>query len=269
MTCVLQATETKWVVSRLVPGKEYYFSVRAANSAGKGNYSKIAGPFSTSSSAPRRPAPLKLIEVGSNFCVISIVLPYDNGSPIFSCVLRSRRLQGPLSDKERDDSGEISHELAEREDKFPPSALTKTADGIIAGATSDEKSSGVSFPSSDVELLYTLRGLLPGTDYELKWCAENEVGRGLFAKAVVMMTQPDAPDMPSSLCPGGDDGRRKKPSSDQVVHWQRRQQIQPFSELGAVKKTDPTSSGVNLAMNSKKAIAAGYVRPTSPGLSLA
>lgn len=93
-----------------VPGRDYFFVIRAVGEAGKGRWSRVVGPVHMEMEPPRRAEPLRVEMAACWSCRFSFNVPYDGGSPILDAVANIRFLRGPAAEK--DDGGNGTHGTA-------------------------------------------------------------------------------------------------------------------------------------------------------------
>eukprot|EP00435_Cladocopium_sp_Y103_P015304 s4318_g3.t1 len=48
-------------------------------------------------------------------------------------------------------------------------------------------------------VLVTFEDLKPGTEYEIRWCCQNAMGRSPFSGPLVLKTNPNHPDQPFAV----------------------------------------------------------------------
>ncbi|CAJ1439540.1 unnamed protein product, partial [Effrenium voratum] len=99
------APKQKCSLSRLLPGQDYYFIVRAVASSGKGEFSKVLGPCTTEKESPQKAQALELHDIELYTCSTRLRLPFNYGSPITEVHTVLRRLDGPLALEEMDEEG--------------------------------------------------------------------------------------------------------------------------------------------------------------------
>lgn len=179
---ILPADKLSYSFEGLVPGRTYHATIRAKNSAGKGNWSVPLGPLRTKSSVPSHVQKFEPVRTDNSVCSFAFTLPYDNGERIDQCIVQTTWLNGPTADHEKDPLTRKPHpHIKNREDTFDPWACEPLEGGD--------------------QPVYKLQNLLPGTDYEVKWCAANSLGRGIFSPPVVITTLSNVPDVPSTVNP--------------------------------------------------------------------
>jgi hypothetical protein len=193
LSIVLDPSQTSCELAHLVPGRTYHVIVRAKNSAGKGNWSIPFGPLLTNSSVPARSARLAPMELQPTSCALALSLPYNNGAAIEQCIICTKRLYGPIAETELDGDSNPHGHISEREDSFDPRICQKIQ--VDWGEDGDEEEG----------LVHVLESLLPGTDYQVKWCAVNRLGRGLFSPSIVITTMAHIPDRPRAAMPHNHD----------------------------------------------------------------
>jgi hypothetical protein len=193
-TCmfVISPKNLAFSVEGLAPGKEYYTIIRAKNKAGSGNWSSPIGPLRTKSAVPAHTEMLEPVIVHHHMVTLAFALPYDNGEPIERCIIKAKWLFGPTSSEEVyfDDQTNkhlLHPHLMEREEVFDPYSceLMEFEDGQHGGQLKMRT--------------YSLTGLLAGTDYQIKWCAKNKLGGGMFSKSIVVTTEANVPDIPKNV----------------------------------------------------------------------
>lgn len=231
-TFVLAPGKLNFLIEGLAPGKEYYTTIRAKNKAGSGNWAFPIGPMKTKSTTPAHTEALEPVIVHHHMCTLAFNLPYDSGEPIQYCMIKAKWLFGPTSHEEvywdeEDYKHKLHPHLMEREEKFDPFACEvmelewmkeeeekdpekrgsqRTSgrrksgsgeEGLFLGQAAEGKKENVKPLGKKVQMrCFPLEGLLAGTEYQVKWCAVNALGAGMYSKSIVISTEPNVPDVP-------------------------------------------------------------------------
>jgi hypothetical protein len=199
--CVYSPLETRitsFEFKTLVPGRNYYFMVRAVSDAGKAEWSWITEAMRTPSLVPRFCDELVVEETGLCNAVLSLQLPYDNGSPVTDAVLVVKRQFGPISEWEAspDEPDGIRGNHRKRQYDFDPREHPWAAD--VASKATD------SLPG-EARYRVELDDLLPGTGYEVWWKVKNAIGDSEWSDGAKFCTLCGIPDPPDMILHGGDD----------------------------------------------------------------
>jgi hypothetical protein len=173
---VIHPAKSPLVVSRLQPGRAFYFQVCATNQFGPGDWSDISQPMSTEASVPDPPTPPIQVEGTENSVVLQWTPPHDNGCKIKKYVIRI---------------------LDEKRKLITGSSGMSNADKAIEHVEEDIcKVTGRSLQH------YHVSGLLPGTYYCFQVAAVNACGRGDWCEPTSLLrTEPTVPDPPGLPTP--------------------------------------------------------------------
>ncbi|CAJ1363406.1 unnamed protein product [Effrenium voratum] len=216
------APKQKCSLSRLLPGQDYYFIVRAVASSGKGEFSKVLGPCTTEKESPQKAQALELHDIELYTCSTRLRLPFNYGSPITEVHTVLRRLDGPLALEEMDEEGQVHAHVAGQEHTVAPSSLVAVDDASEAsrrpqtGVTGallrtfategfDKASCRFTSRKSSLECctgrsyVVNFSNLRPGTEYEITWRCRNAMGQSPFSGALLVKTDPAAPDQPPPI----------------------------------------------------------------------
>ncbi|CAJ1393724.1 unnamed protein product [Effrenium voratum] len=256
------APKQKCSLSRLLPGQDYYFIVRAVASSGKGEFSKVLGPCTTEKESPQKAQALELHDIELYTCSTRLRLPFNYGSPITEVHTVLRRLDGPLALEEMDEEGLVwdpkwmrgvvktkptrgflwrgrrqtkketepttspgdrpEAHVAGQEHTVAPSSLVAVDDASEAsrrpqtGVTGallrtfategfDKASCRFTSRKSSLECctgrsyVVNFSNLRPGTEYEITWRCRNAMGQSPFSGALLVKTDPAAPDQPPPI----------------------------------------------------------------------
>lgn len=216
------APKQSFALSNLLPGQDYYFMARAVGTSGKGEFSQVLGPVCTDSEEPKDVEPMELNELGIFSCSAKLWLPYDFGAPISEIHAVLRRLHGPLSPDELDEKGEVHAHIAGKEQRAAPetmifeSVVADQTGPVTVGVTPalrrcfaaeqmqedlPRRMQRTSTLKSCTGQSYkvTFEDLKPGTEYEIRWCCQNAMGRSPFSGPLVLKTNPNHPDQPFAV----------------------------------------------------------------------
>lgn len=216
------APKQSFALSNLLPGQDYYLMARAVGTSGKGEFSHVLGPVRTDSEEPKDVEPMELNELDIFSCSAKLWLPYDFGAPISEIHAVLRRLDGPLSLDELDDMGEVHAHIAGKEQRAAPetmifeSVVADQTGAVIVGVTPalrrcfaaeqmqedlPRRMQRTSTLKSCTGQSYkvTFQDLKPGTEYEIRWCCQNAMGRSPFSGPLVLKTNPNIPDQPFAV----------------------------------------------------------------------
>jgi len=219
--------EAHFELSCLMPGQEYFFSMRALNKIGKGELSAIFGPIKTHSDSPAAVAKLEILETTDRSARFTFPLPWNSGSTITALRFKLQRVDGPLASHEVHPETEEPHpHLASREwamtvddcSLLDRDAL-KAKYGWVAGTTSavlqafkDEgatpgrcQTPGHVLTTADptgFRHTSTVDNLLPGTHYEIAWACRNKYGWSEMSSYAGFETEANVPDQPGELVIG-------------------------------------------------------------------
>lgn len=208
-----------FTITSLLPGQDYFFMARAVGTSGKGEFSQVLGPLRTESEGPKEAETMELHDLEIFSCSASFRLPYNFGSPIDQIHAVLRRLEGPLSLDELDETGEVQVHVAGQEQLGDPLQMVFQTMSADQGGTVREgvtralrrcfaaeglaedlprRISRTSTPSACTGQSYKVHfeGLRPGTTYEITWCCQNGVGRSPQSGPLVLTTHPAEPDQP-------------------------------------------------------------------------
>lgn len=165
---------------------------------------------------------MELNELGIFSCSAKLWLPYDFGAPISEIHAVLRRLHGPLSPDELDDKGEVHAHIAGKEQRAAPetmifeSVVADQTGPVTVGVTPalrrcfaaeqmqedlPRRMQRTSTLKSCTGQSYkvTFEDLKPGTEYEIRWCCQNAMGRSPFSGPLVLKTNPNHPDQPFAV----------------------------------------------------------------------
>lgn len=218
------AESTTFSLEALLPGQDYYFTVRAINKNGKGDFSNIFGPITTRRNLPAEVANLEILNTGQTSADFAFRLPYSCNAPIVEARVRLVRVEGPLSADEVDaHTGEPHPHLALREWAFdiksPVLDLAEDLSGrrrLWAGGLTPAlhrafEEQGATSRHHDLGHVPSLAdptgfrrashvpNLRPGTRYELSWECRNACGWSSTSAPLAFHTKATVPDTPEMM----------------------------------------------------------------------
>eukprot|EP00746_Dinoflagellata_sp_MGD_P009124 gnl/MRDRNA2_/MRDRNA2_118438_c0_seq1.p1 gnl/MRDRNA2_/MRDRNA2_118438_c0~~gnl/MRDRNA2_/MRDRNA2_118438_c0_seq1.p1 ORF type:complete len:1905 (-),score=330.47 gnl/MRDRNA2_/MRDRNA2_118438_c0_seq1:117-5831(-) len=163
-------------VSKLQPGRAFYFQVCATNQFGPGDWSDISEPMNTDASVPDPPTPPIQVEGTENSVVLQWTPPHDNGCKIKKYVIR-------ILDEKR-------------------KLITGSSGSVNADKSIEHVEDDICTVTGRSLQHYNVSGLLPGTYYCFQVAAVNACGRGDWCEPTSLLrTEPTVPDPPGLPTP--------------------------------------------------------------------
>lgn len=223
----ISALEAHFEISGLMPGQDYFFSMRALNKIGKGELSSIFGPITTRPDSPADVAAMELLDAAETSARVAFPLPWDSGVSITGAKFRLLRKEGPLSHLELHPETQEPHPHLEARDwplsikdcpLLDPAEVQEkgewvpgTTNAILRAFQEEGAPAGrcqtrghvlsTSAPTGFRHVV-SVADLLPGTRYEIAWGCRNSIGWSSMSGFVSFQTDSMVPDTPEDLIIG-------------------------------------------------------------------
>jgi len=167
----------------LLAGQQYMTVVRSWNRMGWSDWSSSLEPIKMKCSAPEQCPPPQLLEASQNSMRADYRMPYDNGAAIASFEFQWIRMVGPAD----------WHSMMKG---LPRSDVEKAEGRLVVnlepGSTPEAAPLGGIGGAGEV----LIEGLEPGTEYDVRVRAINEIGAGPYSRTARMLCAPGKPDAP-------------------------------------------------------------------------
>lgn len=220
----LKADSRQFTMTKLLPGQDIYFAVRAINCEGKGEFSELYGPLTTGSERP--PAwpvlPVRLLEVTETSARFTYTLPYSYGAPFVEAVAALERLGGPLAAEELHPETQEPHQHIARREwplqlQAPAIEPQRVGDGKWIPGTTEAIKRCFRIEGADGQYGQwhghaptltnptnftregSVEGLIPGNSYRITWRTRTKEGWTELAEPVEFLTDSTVPDVPEPL----------------------------------------------------------------------
>lgn len=181
------ASSSRHKFEGLLGGITYSAVVRARNRCGWSDWSGVHSA-ETPTAEPEQCPGAKFLEANQNSVSVQFYLPYDNGAPIQKLVFAWTRLTGPI------DIHKAKFLGGSAADHRYDAASTVELDIVTGGP--ETAPPDVIGRCGDI----LLDGLEPGTEYEVKYRAENKNGSGPWSHVIQVLTAPGRPNAPGKVC---------------------------------------------------------------------